>query len=275
MRWFRAFVVYHRRGPTVSVKYDPALYDLAMSTCPRDDVAWYRNKARDVGGPIVELGAGSGRITIPLAADGFSVHAVESDPRMLKRLREKLDAQPAEVSARVIAVDGDMRSLRLDRRFPLAIIPFRAFLENQTPEDQRACLRCVYDHLEPGGTLAFDVFHPSLEYMAQHTGVLRGVVRWSASYPLPDGDEIVRWESIQYDSVRQLAHTQHRYEHYTATGSLVSTQLHQITMAYLYPSDIRLLLEQTGFERIRIAGAFSGRPVEADGDELVIEAVRP
>jgi Methyltransferase domain len=259
----------------MSVKYDPVLYDLAMSACARDDVAWYTSKAREIGGPIVELGAGSGRITVPLAADGFSVHAVESDPRMLNRLREKLDAQPADVSARVVAVDGDMRAFNLGRRFALAIIPFRAFLENKTTHDQLACLRCVHDHLEAGGTLALDVFHPSLEYMAQHSGALRGVVRWSASYPLPDGDEIVRWESIQYDAVRQLAHTQHRYEHYSATGSLVSTQLHQITMAYLYPGDIRLLLEQAGFERIRIAGAFNGRPLEADGDELVVEATRP
>jgi hypothetical protein len=92
---------------------------------------------------------------------------------MLDKLRQKLANQPPEVRERVLVMVGDMRVFTLAERFALIIAPFRGSLHNLREHDQLACLDRVRDHLRPGGCFAFNVFHPSLEYMAHHTGALR------------------------------------------------------------------------------------------------------
>ena len=221
---------------------------------------------------MLELGAGTGRISLGIAQDGVSVHALDADPAMLERLTQKLAQQPSEVREHVVVRAGDMRAFNLTERFPLIIAPFRAFLHNLTERDQRACLDRVREHLRPGGCFAFNVFHPSLEYMAHHAGALAGVWRLAATVTRDDGGCVVRSESNRYDTVRQIAHSQHRYEEYGPDGILTRTSLHRLELAYLYPPDIRRLLKDAGFQSIQIVGGFDGRPFEHDTDELVIEA---
>ena len=191
---------------------------------------------------------------------------------MLERLVQKLAQQPPGVRERVVSVVGDMRTFTLTERFALIIAPFRGFLHNLTEHDQLACLDRVREHLRPGGCFAFNVYHPSLEYMAHHTGALAGVWRRVATFPRDDGGCIVRSESNRYDTVRQLVDSQHRYEEYGPDGILSRTSLHRLQLAYLYPPDLRRLLKAAGFQSVQIAGGFDGRLFEHDTDELVIEA---
>jgi ubiquinone/menaquinone biosynthesis C-methylase UbiE len=251
--------------------YDSELYDLVTPQSLAGDVEWYVRQAREAGGPVLELGAGTGRVTLAIARAGVSICAVDADDGMLNALREKV-ASEEEVYDRVSVLKADMRSFHVGRIFSLVIIPFRAFLHNLTKDDQLACLRCVHEQLQPGGRLAFNVYHPSLEIMARHTGPLEGVWRWAATYPTPDGGCVVRSESNRYDTVRQRVHSNHRYERYDAAGNLTRTFLHRLELACLYPGEITRLLEQSGFTDIRIDGDFTGRPFERDTDELVIEA---
>ena len=174
--------------------------------------------------------------------------------------------------ARVTVVRGDMRTFDVQERFALVIAPFRAFLHNVTEGDQLACLERVRHHLRPGGHFAFNIFHPSLEYMAQHAGPLAGVWRWAGTHARPAGGCVVRTEANRYDTVRQVVHSQHRYEEFAADGTLIQTSLHRLDLAYLYPADVRRLLTQAGFRDITINGGFSGCEVLRDADELVVEA---
>jgi ubiquinone/menaquinone biosynthesis C-methylase UbiE len=254
------------------VSYEPELYDFVTPETFRGDGAWYRRKAMESGGPVLELGAGTGRITLGIAKDGIRIHALDADAAMLDALRRKVADQSREVQERVAVTEGDMRMFQLTERFALIIAPFRTFLHNVTEPDQLACLRRVREHLRPGGHFAFNVFHPSLEYMAQHAGALAGVWRWAGTFQRADGGCIVRSEANRYDSVRQCVHSQHRYEEYGPDGTLRRTFLHRLELAYLYPADIRRLLEDAGFTSVQIDGGFDGRPVEKDTDELVIEA---
>jgi SAM-dependent methyltransferase len=252
--------------------YKPDLYDIVTPASLHGDVEWYRGKARECGGPVLELGAGTGRVTLAIAQAGIPVYALDADPGMLDTLRQKLANQPPEVRERVAVVESDMRGFTLAERFALIIAPFRGFLHNLTEHDQLACLGRVREHLRGGGSFAFNVFHPSLEYMAHHAGAMAGVWRWAGTYPRGDGGWIVRSESNRYDTVRQLVNSQHRYEEYGPDGILTRTSLHPLQLAYLYPPDLRRLLTQTGFQSVHIAGGFDGRTFESDTDELVIEA---
>jgi ubiquinone/menaquinone biosynthesis C-methylase UbiE len=259
---------------TMSGNYDAELYDLVTPEKIRGDVDWYRGKAKESGGPVLELGAGTGRITLAIAQDGVSICALDAHRGMLAALRRKVDALPEQDQRRITIVEGDMRSFNAGGKFALVIIPFRAFLHNVTTDDQLACLRCAHENLKPGGSLALNVFHPSLEYMAQNAGPLAGVWRLTSTYATSDGGRVVRSDSNRYDTVRQLVDSYLRYEIYDAGGNLTRTFLQQLQLAYLYPADIRRLLEQTGFEDIQISGNFRGRPFESDTDELAIEARR-
>jgi hypothetical protein len=93
-------------------------------------------------------------------------------------------------------------------------------------------------------------------------------------YTLEDGSLLIRSEAGHYDTVRQRVRSLHRYEQYGVDGDLKRTFLHRLELAYLYPADIRRLLEESGFGKVEIAGGFDGRPFKNDTDELVIEAER-
>jgi ubiquinone/menaquinone biosynthesis C-methylase UbiE len=224
---------------------------------------------------VLELGAGTGRVAIPIAEAGIRISAVDLNAGMLDKLRQKVEALPADVRERISVHRGDMRSFTLSEQYALVIIPFRAFLHNVTREDQLATLRRAHAHLRPGGELALNVFHPSLEYMAAHTGVYAGVWRWRATRKLDDGGFVVDSDATRYNTVKQQLESMMRTEEFAPDGSLRRTYMMHLELAYLYPSDMTSLLSDSGFELTRISGDFSGRPFERDGDELVIEARKP
>jgi SAM-dependent methyltransferase len=259
-------------GPEVRSRYEGDLYDLVTPSSFRGDAAWYLGQARDCGGPVLELGAGTGRVTLALARDGIAVHALDIEARMLGVLQRKLDDEPPEVRARVTIVEDDMRTFQLAERFALVIAPFRALLHNLTDADHLACFRRVREHLRPGGRLAFNVFHPSLEFMAQHAGALAGTWRLTGTFDRQDGSCVTRSDATRYDTVQRRIHGVHRYEIYRADGTLARTSLLRLELSYLYPSDIHRLLEAAGFRSIQISGSFEGRPLANDTDELVVVA---
>ena len=254
------------------MSYQPDLYDVVTPSAFQGDVAWYRDRAQVSGGPVLELGAGTGRVTLAIADAGVSVHALDSDSRMLQVLRSKLAARPADVQERVAVVHSDMRTFDLAERFALVIWPFRAFLHNVTESDQLACLAQVRKHLRSSGHFAFNVFHPSLTFMAQHAGPLAGVWRWSDTYALPSGGWVVRSEANRYDTVAQVVRSLHRYDVFGPDGTLERSSLLRLELAYLYPADVQRLLMAAGFRDITIKGGFDGREFSRDGEELVVEA---
>jgi SAM-dependent methyltransferase len=253
-------------------RYRSDLYDLITPPVFRGDVAWYRRLARECGGPVLELGAGTGRVTLPLAEDGIAVHALDIEADMLNGLMRKLNEQPAEVRARVTIVENDMRTFHLAERFALVIAPFRALLHNLSDAEHLACFRQVRDHLRPGGRFAFNVFHPSLEFMAQHAGALAGAWRHIGIFDREDGSYVARSDAARYDTVHQRVHAVNRYDEYAADGTLMRTSLLRLELSYLYSSDIRRLLHEAGFGSIQIWGSFEERPLQHDSDELVVVA---
>ena len=252
--------------------YQPDLYDLVTPASLAGDVDWYVRKAKTADGPVLELGAGTGRVTLALAREGVAVHALDAHAGMLDVLRRKLADLPAEVQRRVTIVTADMKTFESPERFGLVIAPFRAILHNLTDEDLVACFCRVRAHLRAGGQFAFNVFHPSLEVMARHVGPLEGVWRWLATFDRPDGGWVVRSEANRFDTVRRRIHSLHRFEEFSQDGALRRTTLHRLELTYLYPPDVRRLLEQAGFQSITISGGFGGSPFERDTDELVVEA---
>jgi SAM-dependent methyltransferase len=131
------------------------LYD-PWSRSVVEDVPFYLEEARRSGGPVLELGVGTGRIAVPVAAAGIDVVGVDLSAGMLAVAREQAELAGATIDLR----QGDMRDPPVEAEFPLVLIPFRSLLHMETDADRRSVLAAVTRLLAPGGRLIFDVFAP-------------------------------------------------------------------------------------------------------------------
>jgi len=141
------------------------LYD-PWSASVVEDVSFYLEQGRRSGGPVVELGVGTGRIAIPLAADGIHVIGVDSSEGMLEVARERAELAGVELDLR----QGDLRDPPIEGPVPLVLAPFRSLLHMETETDRVAAVRAVHDLLEPGGRFVFYVFNPGREDIDQTHG---------------------------------------------------------------------------------------------------------
>ena len=112
-----------------------------------EDVGFYLEEARRSGGPVVELGVGTGRIAVPLGADGIHVIGIDSSRRMLDVCARRAALAGVTLDLRV----GDLREPPVTERVPLVICPFRSLLHMHTDEDRLGVLGASYDLLVPGG----------------------------------------------------------------------------------------------------------------------------
>jgi SAM-dependent methyltransferase len=131
------------------------LYD-PWSRSVVEDVPFYLEEARRSVGPVLELGVGTGRIAVPVAAAGIDVVGVDLSAGMLAVARERAELAGATIDLR----QGDMRDPPVEGAFPLVLIPFRSLLHMETDADRRSVLAAVTRLLAPGGRLIFDVFAP-------------------------------------------------------------------------------------------------------------------
>jgi SAM-dependent methyltransferase len=132
------------------------LYD-PWSASVTEDVGFYLEEARRSGGPVVELGVGTGRIAVPIAAEGIRVIGVDSSLGMLDVCARRAGLAGVQVDLRV----GDLRDPPVEERVPLVICPFRSYLHLHTDAERRQALAAARRRLVPGGRLVFDVFAPA------------------------------------------------------------------------------------------------------------------
>jgi SAM-dependent methyltransferase len=232
----------------VSSPYDSIaeLYD-PWSVSVTEDVGFYLEEARRARGPVVELGVGTGRIAVPIAADGIRVIGVDSSEGMLAVCRRRAQLAGVELDLRL----GDLREPPVEARVPLVICPFRSFLHMRTDEDRRRALAAACGLLLPGGRLVFDVFAPGADDVETTHD------RW-----------IEREPGI---FERALWDTEARTLTLSVRGESGETTM---TLAWLEPDDWRRLLEESGFEVEACYGWFDRRPYSG-GEDTVWIARRP
>ncbi len=178
---------------------DPAYYTQAYRSRV-EDVRYYVDLAEGSGGPVLEYGCGDGRITLPIARAGVAIHGVDISAPMLAALRSRLRAEPGEVRDRVTLRRGDMRAVRLGRRFPLVVCPFNALLHLYERRDVERFLARVRAHLAPRGELVFDVSMPDPAELARDPGRAYAMPR----FRYPSGPVVRYTERFDYDRLRQI-----------------------------------------------------------------------
>ncbi len=136
-------------------------YDIDPRGVHSDDIPFYIEIAEDISAKnMLELGCGTGRVSIPIAEAGFSIYGIDLSEEMLKVFANKLHNLDQAIQAKITFIHGDMADFNLNMQFDLIIIPFRAFQSLTAEEEQIGCLKCVYDHLAEKGRFIVDVFLP-------------------------------------------------------------------------------------------------------------------
>lgn len=222
------------------------LYDDVALYRDRPDVPFYVDAARQPGGPVLEIGCGTGRVLVPTARAGIDIVGLDASAQMLAVCRARLSAEPAEVQARVHLIEADMRSFELDQRFALVTIPFRPFQHLLTVPDQLACLACIRRHLRAGGMLVFDVFNPSLDALV-HRPIGEELAE-EAEFTTADGRRVRRsHRMVALDRFNQVG--QHELIYYvTHADGREERLVHAFALRYLFRFEAEHLLVRAGFD---------------------------
>ncbi|WP_033091573.1 class I SAM-dependent methyltransferase [Nocardia seriolae] len=146
----------------IAAQRDAAYYDLFTDW--RRDTDFFTTVARRIGGPILELGCGTGRITIPIAQAGIDIDGIDIAPERLRIARQAAERLSPTTPVRFFP--ADIRKFSLDNTYRLALFPYRVLQELTTTTDKIDCLRCVHDHLDRGGFVLVDNYCPSVAYLA-------------------------------------------------------------------------------------------------------------
>jgi SAM-dependent methyltransferase len=215
------------------------------------------------GGPILELGVGTGRVAIPLANDGHEVVGVDRSAAMLARA----ESHARHTRAPLRLVEADMRTFSLDRAFALITIPFNTFLM-LTPDDRWACLARCREHLSERGRLAIDVFQPDPDKIAGIDGGVRE--EWSRKDP-ETGHVVTKFSSTRSDV--DATHFRWWFEE-ELDGGEVRRITREATLYFLYRREAELLFPAAGFELDSIHGDYDGSGADAASPKLLILARR-
>ena len=138
------------------------------------DACFLLERFRNITGPILELGCGSGRAAIPLAEAGFEVHGLDASSAMLSVARAKQERLPAPVATRLFLTQGNMRKFEFAIQFGGVYSTFRSFQHLLSAEDQESCLSCIHRHMRPDGILVLNLFDPLYDLLLP--GERQGVI---------------------------------------------------------------------------------------------------
>ena len=216
------------------------LYD-PWSRSVVEDVAFYLEEAVRSGGPMLELGVGTGRIAVPVAAAGIPVVGIDLSEGMLEVARERAELAGVALDLR----RGDMREPPVQGVFPLVAIPFRSMLHMETDGDRRAVLRAVARLLAPGGRFVFDVFAPGADDIADTHG------RWLEREP-------GIWERADWDEHTRTLVLRVRGEGHDA----------EMSLAWLAVPEWKELLREEGFVVDAVYGWFDRSPWRGGEDSV-------
>ena len=239
---------------------DAALYDFEYRD-RTDDVRWYRRLARERVGDskILELGAGTGRITCRLAEDGHHVVALDRMPEMLDALTERVDG--SSLADRIEVIAGDMTELPVeDGSVGMVIVPFNGLMHLYTWDALLACFSEAYRVLEPDGVFAFDVELPDLAWLNWDPEARHAVTRFV--HP-ETGDKLVYSTNHSYDPDTQVCHVRIYYDAAPAAGKRFvppakPKKLVHLAHRQIFPEEIRALVSQAGFTLESLTGDFIG-----------------
>jgi len=229
-------------GPATYGQRIAESYDELYPSSSDAHVAMVETLAKLAGaGPALELGIGTGRVALPLASKGITVHGIDASEAMIKRLQ----AKPGGASISVTV--GDFANVDVAGRYPLIYVVFNTFFALTSQDEQVRCFANCASHLEAGGTFLIEAFYPDL------TRFIRGQ-NVSAIHV---DTESVSLDVTRHDPVQQIVTAQHL--HITTDG----LKMYPVQLRYAWPSELDLMARLAGLRLHSRSGGWRGEPYAA------------
>ncbi len=247
------------------------LYDLIIPD-PPGMLEFYSRFAGepDAGEELLEVGAGTGRLSVLLASAGHRLVATDISAAMLEILELKLERAPEAVRGRVELACADQRELALGRRFALVLNTGGTLQHCLTPDDYRRSLVSMRAHLGRAGRLALDIAALSSadrrRSFRRDYGVCSGVAltpRWT---------EIHSWDEVSHDHARGVTRTDSYFEMRGPSGKQTDSFHYVFVQTFPGADELKAIVEDAGFVDVEIDGGFAGEAVSETSEQLVLRA---
>ena len=248
------------------------LYDLDLST-DQGDLELYFALAERTGAPIVELCAGSGRITVPLAAAGHEVLGVDFDPAMLARARLAADGHGPAVSRRVTLLEADLFEAPIPRAgsYRLAILALNSILLLGGPRRQRRAVAVLAELLAPGGVAVIDAWQPLAADLVRFDG--RVGLEW-LRHDQATGTDVTKLAAAWYDGGTRAVSLTTIFEE-GPPGAAPVRWTREDALNLVSADELRMYAEDAGLEIEVIAGDYDLSPMGPGDGRTIVVARRP
>lgn len=261
----------------------PEEYDLEHGT-GEEDVAFYTRLVRRLDAhTIVELGCGSGRITVPLAAmaeeAGLRITGVDVSQDMLAQAEQKLSELPAGCRARVHLVSEDIRTFRAAPPVDLVIVPCSTLAHVLELDDQLAVWRSAHGSLRPGGRFVVDLTMPNLAVFADSMATPpRALVEMDIDQESDDGvHRLIRYKTTRFEAHRQRAHVHFLYDRFETRQDDERTRRYvsDFESHVYFPRELELLFLHTGFALEETWGGYRGEKLRSHSRAILMVGRTP
>lgn len=234
--------------------------------CYVDDLPVLEAYADRTGGPLLELGCGTGRALVPLAAAGYQVTGVDSSPSMLRLAQAKVAA--AGVSQQVSLIEDDFSQADLSGPYRFAFTLMNTFLHLPDLEAQITALKRWREVLAPKGLLLIDVFNPDMGQLAAMDGRLEWEQTWTND---KTGERVMKFLTRVVEPATQVMTVNHIYEEIAADGTVRRT-VGSFDLRYIWRFEAELLLDKAGFSVESVFGDWDMNPYASDSERMIIVA---
>jgi len=252
--------MYGSKETDLVVKY----YDTVFGISGEAELSWYLERVRLYGGPVLDLGCGTGRLALLMAEEGYEVTGIDHSKGMLELFKSKLVELTSDVRKRIRMENHSMSNFNLGRRYN-TIICCDAFFHNLTVEDEINCLGCVARHLSPGGHFVFNLPNPTCGFILAAVASAGHDFKPRGSFALADGSGSLLVEQAQAANIQdQRITTTIRIVRYDPTGKEVESGNSYWTTRYMFKYEAIHLLTRCGFKVNSLVGDYKNGPVKED-----------
>jgi SAM-dependent methyltransferase len=239
------------------------------------DIPFYQSLIPTQEATVLELGCGTGRVTLPLSYNVRYIHGVDLSPAMITICREKL-ARAGIPAAKACVETGDITDLNLGRKFDLIIAPFRVMQNLETDAQVDGLFQTIQRCLAPGGTCILNVFRPFLQPDDLRREWVASTEKLSWEVPV-EGGRIACYDLRRgIDPEKLVLYPALIYRRFQGEEIKEEATL-EIMMRCYYPAQFEKLILDHGFTIHQRWGGYSGETY-SEGPELVIrfgESVDP
>jgi SAM-dependent methyltransferase len=236
---------------------DPEIYDLENQGFEPDGL-FLLDYAKKLAGPVLELGCGTGRVTIPMAQDNIDITGLDLVPGMIERARQKAGDLPIQW------VIDDARTFQLEQTFRLIFETGSVFQHLLTRPDQEAYLARVREHLEDDGLFIIAVMFPQPDlFDAVETEKV-----WF-TYKSPTGREIRVSGTEFYDPIRQVK-LETAYRRWTDENGQEILKVAPLSLRFVFPQEMEALLHYNGFKILERYGDWDSSPLTGESTLMVL-----